>query len=173
MPRGPRRNFRPVAESMSQPSSPTSRRELADRLAGVEQQRHAGRAAQAPDRGRRLHEPSLRGNVDERDEPCARASSAVLERRERDLAALVVGHHLDDGAGALRHLEQRDVVRRVLRPAGQDPVAGLEVERVEGHVPGAGRVLDDRDLVARAAEQAGDASRTSPRPASSSRAAAS
>jgi hypothetical protein len=31
--------------------------------------------------------------------------------------------------------------------AGEDPVAGPERKRVEGHVPGAGGVLDDRDLV--------------------------
>ncbi len=94
--------------------------------------------------------------MDERDEPGA-ALQLLLERAQRDLAALVVADHDDLRTGALRHLQQRDVVRRVLGAAGEDPVARLEVERVERHVPGPGGVLDDRDLVARAAEQAGDA----------------
>ena len=35
-------------------------------------------------------------------------------------------------------------------------VAGLKAKRVEGDVPGAGGVLDDRHVVARAADQRGD-----------------
>ncbi len=130
-------------------------RQLPDRLARVEQQRHSGRPTQAPHLGGRLHQATLRGHVDERDEPGA-ARELRLERRQRDLAALVVADHDDDGACALRHLEEGDVVRRVLGAAGEDPVARLEVEGVEGHVPRPRRVLDDRDLVARAAEQARD-----------------
>ena len=156
MPRGPRRNLRPVAERMSHSSSRTSVGQLTDRLARVEQQRHARRPAQPPHPGGGLDQPALRGDVDERDDPRT-ALQLLLERAQRHLAALVVADHDHDRPGALRDLQQRDVVRRVLGPAGQDPVARLEVERVEGHVPGAGRVLDDRDLVARAAEQAGDA----------------
>ena len=94
--------------------------------------------------------------MDERDDPRT-AFQLLLERAQRHLAALVVADHHHDRPGAPRHLQQRDVVRRVLGAARQDPVARLEAERVEGHVPGAGGVLDDRDLVARAAEQAGDA----------------
>ena len=73
-----------------------------------------------------------------------------------ELPGLVVVDDLDDGAGARGDLEEGDDVAGVLGAGGQDPVAGLEGEPVEGHVPGAGGVLDDGDLVGLAADQPGD-----------------
>ena len=84
-----------------------------------------------------------------------RSSSIASQRSRVELAMLVVGDHLDDRARALRHLAQRDVVARVLRLRGQYPVTRAKREGVEGHVPGAGGVLDERDLAALAADQPG------------------
>ena len=155
MPRGPRRNLRPVAESMSQPISPTSTGIWpTDWQASSSSGTPAARAERA-DRGGGVDEAALRRDVDERDE----LDALVEHRRERadvDLAVLVVGHDDDRGAGAVGDLAQRDVVARVLRVRGEDAVAGLELERVEGHVPRARGVLDDRDLVALAADQPRD-----------------
>ena len=155
MPRGPRRNLRPVAESMSQPISSTSIGQLPDRLAGVEQQRHAGRAAGGADRGGGLDEPALARHVHERDELHALVEHA-REALDVDLAVLVVGDDHDRGAGAVGDLPHRDVVAGVLRVGGEDAVAGLQLQRVERHVPRARGVLDDRDLVRPRADQPRD-----------------
>ncbi len=54
------------------------------------------------------------------------------------------------------HLQEREVVRQVLRPRGDDAVARPERNRVERHVPGARGVLHDRDLVRARPDQRGD-----------------
>ena len=61
-----------------------------------------------------------------------------------------------DAPVRVAHLAQRDAVRRVLGTAGQDAVSRGEAKRIERHVPGPGRVLDHRDLVAGGADQAGE-----------------
>ena len=69
---------------------------------------------------------------------------------------LVVRHDLNRRAGATGDLEERDRVRAVLADRGEDPVAGGERDRVEDHVPGTGRVLDDGDLVGLRADEPPD-----------------
>ncbi len=113
------------------------------------------RAAMRPTAGGRVHEPALGGHVGDRDEPGARADGA-LERGHVELPGGVVVHHVDLHARAPLHLEEREVVGRVLGPRGDDAVSGAEGDRVEGHVPGAGRVLHERDLVGAGADQRGD-----------------
>ena len=71
-------------------------------------------------------------------EPAAQVAHA-------ELSGLVVVDDLDDGAGARGDLKERDDVAGVLGTSGQDAVAGGEGQPVEGHVPGAGGVLHDRD----------------------------
>ena len=46
-----------------------------------------------------------------------------------------------------RICSRRDRVAGVLRPGGQHPIAAPEREAVDRHVPGAGGVLDDRDVL--------------------------
>ena len=79
-----------------------------------------------------------------------------LERCDVERAAVVAGHDLDDGAGAPRHLQEGDVVAGVLRARREDAIAGPERDRVERQVPGHGGVLDQRDLLTLAVDQAGD-----------------
>ncbi len=80
----------------------------------------------------------------------------LAQRSDRELTVLVVGHRLDDRSRSARHLQEGDDVALVLGPRAQDPVAGAEAQRVEGHVPGAGGVLDDGDLVGVGAQQPGE-----------------
>jgi hypothetical protein len=130
-------------------------RHLPHRLARVEHQGHAGGARHLPDRGGGVDQAAVRRHVDERDEPDPLVEHA-RERLHVDLPGLVVGRDLDRGAGPLGDLAQRDVVARVLGARGQDPVPRTEPHGVEGHVPRAGGVLDERHLVAGAAEEGGD-----------------
>ena len=59
-----------------------------------------------------------------------------------------LGIDLDHCAGPLGHLQKGDDVAGVFGAGGEDAVARGEGERVKGHVPGAGGVLDQGDLVA-------------------------
>ena len=125
MPRGPRRNFRPVADSMSQPIALDIERHLPGRLAGVEQVRDAGRARHAPDLGGGIDQAAVGRHVRDRDQ-LDLAVDRALQRLDRDLPVLVVGDRLDHGAGAPRHLQIGDVVAGILRHAGEDAVAGAK-----------------------------------------------
>ena len=130
-------------------------RQLADRLARVEQKRDARRPGDAPHGRGGVDEPALGRHVHERDELDA-VVEQPLERLDVDLAGLVVRDDLDGCARAGGDLAERDPVRRVLGAPGEDPVAGGEAERVERHVPRPRRVLDDRDLVAVGTDQRSD-----------------
>ena len=155
MPRGPRRNLRPVAESMSQPISPTSTGICpTDWQASSSSGTPAARQT-APTAAAGLTSPPWVGTWTS-ETSLTRSSSIVRERRDVDLAVLVVGHDHERRAGAVGDLAQRDVVARVLRARGEDAVARAQLQRVEGHVPRARGVLDDRDLVALRADQRGD-----------------
>ena len=103
MPRGPRRNLRPVAERMSQPISSTSSGSWpTDWQASSSSGTPAARVS-APDVGRRVDEPALRRHVHERDELHALVEHP-LERSDVDLAVLVVGDDLDARARAVGDL---------------------------------------------------------------------
>ena len=146
MPRGPRRNLRPVAASRSQPSVVDVDVELADRLARVEQERHAGLPGQRADRFRGVDHAAAGRDVRERDDGDV-AVEPAFELVEVDLAVLVVLDHLERGAGALARLQERDRVADVLGARGEDALARLERDRRERHVPGGRRALHQRDLV--------------------------
>jgi hypothetical protein len=94
--------------------------------------------------------------VGDRHETDSAAVELRVERGEVDDAVLVIGqeHHL--GAGALHDQAHGHGVARVLGARRQDPVAGAERHRVEGHVPGTRRALREGDLALLRAEQAGD-----------------
>ena len=109
----------------------------------------------AADGGRRIDEPASPGHVRDRDQLRARPDRA-LERGEVDLAGRVAVDHVDLDPHARLHLQEREVVRQVLRPRGDDAVARPERNRVERHVPGARGVLHDRDLVRARTDQRGD-----------------
>jgi hypothetical protein len=96
--------------------------------------------------------PVAERNVRDRDQPGALVNHA-LQSRDIDLAVIVVGHDHDLDAGLLRHLQVGDVVRGILAPAGQDAIARLELERVEGEVPAARSVLDEGDFARIGADQ--------------------
>ena len=72
----------------------------------------------------------------------------VLKCVERDLPVGVVGDGFDNYSCLLGHLEEGDVVAGVLGHGGEDAISRLEGDRVEGHVPGAGGILDNGNLVA-------------------------
>ena len=155
MPRGPRRNLRPVAESMSQPISPTSTGICpTDWQASSSSGTPAARQA-APTAAAGWTRPPWLGTCTS-ETSFTRSSSIAREAVDVDLAVLVVGHDDDGGAGAVGDLAHRDVVAGVLGGGGEDAVARAQPQRVEGHVPRARGVLDDRDLVALGADQPRD-----------------
>ena len=65
-------------------------------------------------------------------------------------------HQVDDDAAPLRLLQQRQVVGRIFRGVRDDAVAGLERQAVEGHVPGARRILDEGDLLRLCVQKPGE-----------------
>ena len=69
-------------------------RELADRLAGVEQVEDPVPGRDAPHQGGRVHEPALGRDVGDRDEPGPRADRA-LQRRHVELPGSVVVIHVE------------------------------------------------------------------------------
>jgi hypothetical protein len=68
-----------------------------------------------------------------------------VEHRDVQLPVAVVRHDFDEHA-ALPHLVEGDHVAVVLGDRSQDAITVLEGDRVEDHIPGAGRVLDHRHL---------------------------
>jgi hypothetical protein len=66
---------------------PNIDRELADRLAGIEQIEDAEASGDAADFGRRINEPALRGDMRDRDQVCARADRALGREIERVLSS--------------------------------------------------------------------------------------
>ena len=157
MPRGPRRILAAGCGEHVAADGSTSMGIWPDGLAGVEQVGDAGLAGGGADLLGGVDQSALGGHVgdgDELDRPLP--SSSVAAGRDGQLAGLVVGDDLDHGAGARGDLQERDDVAGVLGAGGQDAVAGLEGEAVERHVPGAGGVLDHRDLVGAAADELGD-----------------
>ena len=158
MPRGPRRNLRPVAERMSQPIVSTSTGICpTDWQASSRYGTPAARASGAHRLGR-VHQPAVGGHVGDRDQPDrpARRSAVAAGRRPRSGRSRRSSIDLDDRAGARGDLQEGDDVAGVLGPGGQDPVARPNGMRVEGHVPGPGRVLDEGDLVGPAADEPRD-----------------
>jgi hypothetical protein len=107
-----------------------------------------------PDRFGRLHQPALGRHVRNRDQPGALVDRA-FQRRDVDLAVIIVRHHHQFRAGLLGDLQIGDVVRRIFTDAGQDAVARLEVERIESEVPGARGVLDEGDFARLGPDQPG------------------
>ena len=122
MPRGPRRNLRPVAESMSQPISPTSTGICpTDWQASSSSGTPAARQA-APTAAAGWTSPPWLGTCTS-ETSFTRSSSIAVEAVDVDLAVLVVGHDDDGGAGAVGDLAHRDVVAGVLGVGGEDAVA--------------------------------------------------
>ena len=127
MPRGPRRNFRPLPVRTPHPSSSTSSGQLADRLAGVEHEQHPGLPAQPADLDGRVHQPALGRDVHEATPWRCRPRSSARSRASRSIWPCVVvldQHEL--AAGAALELEQGDGVGAVLGPADQHAVLRLE-----------------------------------------------
>ena len=90
-------------------------RQLADRLAGVEQVGDAGRAREAPDLGGRVDQAAVGRHVGDGDELDALVEQVARAPRRRAGRARR-RHDLDDRAGAPRHLEEGDEVAGVLGP---------------------------------------------------------
>ena len=82
--------------------------ELPDRLAGVEQVRHARLARCRADRGGRVHEPTLGRDPRDRDQPHAwrRGEAGRAARRPRARRASSSGITSTFDAGALRDLQE-------------------------------------------------------------------
>ena len=131
-------------------------RHLSHGLAGVEQVGDAVPRRHASDLRRGIDEAAVGGHVRHRDQLHALVDQP-LQRLDRERARLVVRHHHDLGAGPLGDLQEGDDVAGVLGARRQDAVARPELERIECHVPGAGRVLDERDLVGSAIDEAREA----------------
>jgi hypothetical protein len=87
------------------------------------------------------------------DEPDATAAQRGAQRLNRNLPMLVAGQNLDDRTRPLRYVQIGDVVASVLGCRREDAIAGLEPQGLERHIPTPRGVLNERDLVALAADQ--------------------
>ena len=123
MPRGPRRNLRPGGGEERATDRADVDRELADRLAGVEQVGDSGTRDRGSDAGGRVDETTRGRHVRDRDEPHPFVEHA-RERGDVELAGGGARDDLDHRAGAPRDLQHRDEVARVLGPVREDAVAG-------------------------------------------------
>ena len=157
MPRGARRYLRPVAERKSQPERVDVDRELPDGLAGVEQVGHARVARHRAHRGGRVHQPALGRDPRDRDQPDP-VVEQVAQRVDRQLPGSSSGTTSTVAPVRRATCSNADHVARVLRPRREDRgrrAANDARQRVERHVPRAGRVLDQRDLVGARADERG------------------
>ena len=158
VPRGPRRNLRPVAVSMSQPRSATSTGNWpTDWVASRRKGTPAARATR-PISAAGLTRPPLVGTWAMPDQLGALVDQ-VREGSGVELAGLVVGDDDDLGSGALGRLQVGEDAAAVLGPACEYAVARLERHGVERGVPGVGGVVEQRDLVRPAAHQLGRCAR--------------
>ena len=130
-------------------------REVADRLAGIEEIEDAVARREPTHSGHRIDEPGSAGHVRNGDELRARTDRA-LEGGEVELAGCVAVDHVDLDADARLQLEKCEIVGQVLGARRDDAIARTERNRVEGHVPAARGVFDDRDLVGTRTDQRGD-----------------
>ncbi len=100
-----------------------------------------------------IDEAAVRRDVSQGDQLCARRDHR-LHRGDVDLARrrrwATKSISTPSPFRALKHGEH---VRHVFRRVRQDPVARREGHSVEGHVPGAGRVLDEGDFLRGGADQ--------------------
>ena len=152
MPRGPRRYLRLVAVEDVAPDRVHIDRELTDGLARIEHVEDAEPPAQRADGFGRVDQSAVRRCMGQRHHHRA-GTELPLEVRERDLPVLVVVDEDDLDAEPATQLQQPDRVARVLRPCRQHSITAPEREAVDGHVPGAGGVLDDRDVIGVGIEQ--------------------
>jgi len=123
-------------------------RHLPYRLAGIEQIGNAVAARDLADRRRRIGKPAIGGDPGDGDELHSLVDHA-LERGHIELAAGIARHHVDPRPGSLGSLEIGHVIGGIFRLGRQDPVARLEGERVEGHLPCDGGILNQGDLLRR------------------------
>src|SRR5437879_7431411 len=145
MPRGPRRNLRPVAARKSHRSAFTSIAICPTVWQASTRYGTPSSAQTSPTARASCTSPELVGTHD-------RATSRVRgsRARRRTLSGstppweIVGAHGLD--AGALRQGQVHQLIRRVVGAGGDDTVAGAEVERGEGLGERDGRVLDERDV---------------------------
>src|SRR6266516_864940 len=134
VPRGPRRNLRPVVDRKSHPISCTSMGICPTDWQASNRKGTSASRATLPTCAAGLTSPPLFGV---------------------DLAVLVVTDDHDLSAAGAGDLQEGQVVAAVLGPAGEDAVARLERGRVEDRVPGAGGVLEQGDLGRVAVHQLG------------------
>ena len=115
VPRGPRRNLRPVPLNASQPGvgRPAAVGRRTGRRPAGTARRHRARSADL--RGR-VDQAALAGHVGQRDQPDAVVHPAG-QVGHVELAVLVVRRRTRPGAGAAGHLEVGDGVAGVLGPA--------------------------------------------------------
>ena len=146
VPPGPRRNLRPFPARTPHPSSRDVDRQLSDRLARVQDEQHACLSAQPADLDGRVHEAALGGHVHQAHHCGVVRREGLLQRRQVDLAVVVVVHEHELAAGAPSELEERDGVGAVLGPTDQHAVLRLDRQRVHRHVPSPGGGVHQRDL---------------------------
>ena len=124
MPRGPRRNLRPVAASRSQPRASTSTTSWPTDWHASSRNGTPARRVRAPTASAGLTTPPPVGT-------CVSATRATSSSRRRSSwsrstwPCCVVLDHLERGAGPLARLQERDRVADVLRARGEDALAGL------------------------------------------------
>ena len=155
MPRGPRRNLRPVAASRSQPSAVTSTSSWPTDWHASSRKIAPARRVSAPTSAAGLTTPPPVGTW-------VRATSATSSSRARSRASRSIwpcsssSMTCERRAGPLARLQERDRVADVLGARGEDALAGLQRDRGERDVPRDRRALHQGDLVAVGADERRD-----------------
>ena len=152
MPRGPRRNLRPVPVSMSHPSAATSMGNCPTAWVASSRNRVSAVACDATDLGGGVHEAACRRHPRQADQLRALVDETG-KRVEVDLSAFVVGDDDHVGSGPRGDLEVGEHAAAVLVAPGQDSVAFRQRDRVERGIPCVRGVVEERDLLRRCAEQ--------------------
>jgi len=101
--------------------------------------------AHPANRGGRVDETTVGGDMGERHQRHP-VVHHLVKSINGDLTRRFRRNHLDDGFRLADPLQVGDEVRCVRRLRGEDAVALLQPKGVEGHIPGPGRAVGERDL---------------------------
>ena len=158
MPRGPRRNLRPVADRKSQPISSTSRSSCPTAWQASSRNGTPAERASAPISAAGFTSPPFVGTWVNDTRATSPPCSAVRHRGDRHLPGFVAAHPLDDDPVLLGGAEEGDRVGAVLVVVHEDPLPPLHRHRPERRVPRRRGVGETSDLVRLSMEQASNRS---------------
>src|SRR6185312_3070539 len=125
---------------------------LSDRLAGVYQVDDACFACDLSNFSNRIHKSTIGRYVRNGNEPDA-LIDGLAQGFERYLTMCIIGNDFDNCAGLFCYLQEGDVVACILCHSCEYTVSWSKRDGIEGHIPGAGGIFHDGDLVPSTTDQ--------------------